>query len=100
MSMPKIPIESGGKIPHAPRSISASSCLGDHAANPANARKVSVGLACAMTRSRTFGVHPIGLVNRKDPLSPDGFEESGADSPEKYKPYLHDANTIVTSQHK
>jgi len=84
----------------APRSISASSCRGAHSANPAKARKVSVGLARVMMRSRTFGVRPIGLVNRKDPLSLDGFKGSGADFPEKYKPYLHDANTIVTSPHK
>jgi len=39
-------------------------------------------------------------VDLKNPLSLDGFEGSGADFPERYKPYLHDANTIVTSQHK
>ena len=33
-------------------------------------------------------------------LSLDGFQVPGADFPERYKPYLHDANTIVTSQHK
>ncbi len=48
----------------------------------------------------SLGVCPIGLVNRKNPLSLDGLEESGADFPERYKPYLHDANTIVTSPHK
>ena len=93
----KMLIESAGRIAHAPRSISNSSCLGAHPANPANARKVSVGLACVMMRSRTFGVRPIWLVNRKDPLSLDGFEEPGADFPERYKPSLHDANTIVSS---
>jgi nicotinamidase-related amidase len=44
--------------------------------------------------------HKIGLVSRKDPLSLDGFEGSGADFPERYKPYLRDKNTIVTSPHK
>jgi nicotinamidase-related amidase len=44
--------------------------------------------------------HKIGLVNRKDPLSVDGFEGSGADFPNRYKPYVHDQNTIVTSPHK
>jgi nicotinamidase-related amidase len=44
--------------------------------------------------------HKIGLVNRQDPLSLDGFEGSGADFPTRYKPYLHDGNTIVTSPHK
>jgi biuret amidohydrolase len=44
--------------------------------------------------------HKIGLVNRKDPLNLEGFEGSGADFPTRYKPYLHDKNTIVTSPHK
>ena len=48
----------------------------------------------------SLGVHPIGFVNRKDPLSLDGFEWSGVDFPERYKPCLHAANTIVTSPHK
>ena len=95
-----MPIESGDKTPYAPRRISASSCLEAYAANPANARKVSVGLACVMMYSRTFGVRPIGLVNRKDPSSLDGFDGSGVDFPERYKPYLHDANTIVASPYK
>jgi hypothetical protein len=95
-----VPTESGGKILHAPRSISASCCLEAHPTNSANARKVSVGSTCVMMRSRTFSVHPLGLVNRKDSLSLDGFEGSGGDFPERHKPYLHDANTIVTSQQK
>lgn len=44
--------------------------------------------------------HQLGLMNRKDPLSLEGFEGSGADFPERYKPYLRDPNTIVTSPHK
>src|SRR5262249_34264311 len=44
--------------------------------------------------------HQLGLMSRKDPLSLDGFEGSGADFPERYKPYLRDPNTIVTSPHK
>ena len=68
--------------------------------SPANARKVSVGLACALICSRTFCVRPIELVNLKNPLSLDGFEGSGGDFPERYNPYLHAANTIVTSQQK
>src|SRR5215831_8545599 len=41
--------------------------------------------------------HRIGLVDRQGPLSLAGFEGSGADFPKRYKPYLRDANTIVTS---
>ena len=44
--------------------------------------------------------HKIGLVNRNGPLSLDGFEGSGADFPDRYKPYIQDKNTIVTSPHK
>jgi nicotinamidase-related amidase len=44
--------------------------------------------------------HKIGLVARTDPLSLDGFENSGADFPARYKPYVCDGATIVTSPHK
>ena len=44
--------------------------------------------------------HKIGLVNRNGPLSLDGFKGSGADFPERYKSYIYDENTIVTSPHK
>ncbi len=44
--------------------------------------------------------HRIGLVDRKGVLTLEGFEGSGADFPGRYKPYLFDKNTIVTSPHK
>ena len=44
--------------------------------------------------------HRIGLVSRSDPLSLHGFEDSGADFPARYKPYICDGETIVTSPHK
>ena len=44
--------------------------------------------------------HKIGLLNRKAPLTLEGFEGSGADFPKRYKPYIQDADTIVTSPHK
>lgn len=44
--------------------------------------------------------HKIGLVNRTDPLSLDGFKDSGADFPRRYKPYIQHHNTVVTSPHK
>ena len=44
--------------------------------------------------------HTIGLLQRTDPLSLEGFEGSGADFPTRYKPYLQDGHTIVTSPHK
>jgi nicotinamidase-related amidase len=42
----------------------------------------------------------IGLVGREDPLSLEGFKGSGADFPERYKPYICDGQTIVASPHK
>jgi len=45
-------------------------------------------------------MHKIGMFDRKDPLSLEGFEGSGADFLDRYKPYIHDGKTIVTSPHK
>jgi biuret amidohydrolase len=44
--------------------------------------------------------HRIGLVDRKSVLTQEGLEGSGADFPERYKPYLLHESTIVTSPHK
>ncbi len=45
-------------------------------------------------------MHNIGMFDRVSPLSLDGFEGSGADWLEQYKPYINDGKTIVTSPHK
>jgi len=45
-------------------------------------------------------MHKIGMFDRKDPLNVDGFEGSGADWLERYKPYINDGRTTVTSPHK
>ena len=45
-------------------------------------------------------MHKIGMFNRKDPLELDGFEGSGADWLARYKPYIEDGHTTVTSPHK
>ncbi|HEX2654291.1 MAG TPA: isochorismatase family protein [Xanthobacteraceae bacterium] len=45
-------------------------------------------------------VKAVKLVDRKDALSLDGFEGSGADFPERYKPYLQDGKTVIASPHK
>ncbi len=45
-------------------------------------------------------MHAIGMFDRKDALSLDGFEGSGADWLEQYKPYIQDGKTVVTSPHK
>jgi nicotinamidase-related amidase len=45
-------------------------------------------------------MHNIGMFDRKGPLHVEGFEHSGADWLERYKPYINDGKTIVTSPHK
>ncbi len=45
-------------------------------------------------------MHNIGMFDRKDPLSLEGFESSGADFLELYKPYIQDGKTIVANPHK
>jgi len=45
-------------------------------------------------------MHNIGMFDRKDPLSVEKFEGSGADWLEQYKPYIQDGKTVVTSPHK
>jgi nicotinamidase-related amidase len=45
-------------------------------------------------------MHKIGMFDRKDALSLDGFDGSGADWLKRYKPYIEDGKTVVTSPHK
>ena len=45
-------------------------------------------------------MHEIKMFDRKGPLNLDGFEGSGADWMEVYKPYINDGKTIVVSPHK
>ena len=45
-------------------------------------------------------MHKIGMFDRKDTLNVDGFEGSGADWLKRYKPYIQDGKTVVTSPHK
>ena len=45
-------------------------------------------------------MHTIGMFDRKGPLELNGFEGSGADWLARYKPYIEDGATIVTSPHK
>ncbi len=45
-------------------------------------------------------MHDIHMFDRKDALSLEDFTGSGADFLERYKPYIQDGKTIVTSPHK
>jgi len=45
-------------------------------------------------------MHAIGMFDRADPLSLEDFEGSGADWLERYKPYIQNGATVVTSPHK
>ena len=40
------------------------------------------------------------MFDRPGPLSLDGFEGSGADWLERYKPYINDGKTIIANPHK
>jgi nicotinamidase-related amidase len=45
-------------------------------------------------------MHEINMFDRTGALTLDGFDGSGADWLEQYKPYLNDGKTIVVSPHK
>jgi nicotinamidase-related amidase len=45
-------------------------------------------------------MHKIGMFNRKNPYTMDGFKNSGADFMPQYKKYIHNDKTIITSPHK
>jgi len=45
-------------------------------------------------------MHDIGMFDRKGALTQDAFVGSGADWLERYKPYIDDGKTVVTSPHK
>ena len=45
-------------------------------------------------------MHSIGMFDRPGPLSLEGFEGSGADWLERYKPFIQDGETVVSSPHK
>ncbi len=45
-------------------------------------------------------MHQTGMFARPSALSTDGFEGSGADWLERYKQYIDDGETVVTSPHK
>ena len=45
-------------------------------------------------------MHQINMFDRKGPLSLEGFPGSGADWLERYKAYIEDGETVITSPHK
>jgi nicotinamidase-related amidase len=45
-------------------------------------------------------MHNIGMFDRKGPLNTEGFEGSGADWLDRYKKYINDGETVVSSPHK
>ena len=45
-------------------------------------------------------MHKVGMFDRKGALDVEGFEGSGADWLERYKPYIEDGKTVVASPHK
>jgi biuret amidohydrolase len=45
-------------------------------------------------------MHDIHMFDRRGPLDIEGFAGSGADWLERYKPFINDGKTVVTSPHK
>lgn len=45
-------------------------------------------------------MHNIGMFDRKGALITEGFEGSGPDWLERYKPYINDGKTVVSNPHK
>lgn len=45
-------------------------------------------------------MHGLGMFDRSGPLDTEGFEGSGADWLEAYKPYINNGRTVVSSPHK
>ncbi len=45
-------------------------------------------------------MHDIKMFDRPGPLDLTGFERSGADWLDRYKPFINDGDTVVTSPHK
>ena len=45
-------------------------------------------------------MHNISMFDRKGALTVDGFEGSGPDWLERYKPYINDGETVIASPHK
>ena len=68
--------------------------ISPHYYYPADRRWVAIGGALEGLMSE------LGVFARKDPLSLDGFVGSGADWPERFKPYLQACDTVIASPHK
>ncbi len=45
-------------------------------------------------------MHSVGMFDREGPLNLEGFEGSGADFLDRYKPYILDGETVIASPHK
>lgn len=45
-------------------------------------------------------MHNLGMFDRKGALNTDGFEGSGADWLARYKPFIEDGETVISSPHK
>ncbi len=45
-------------------------------------------------------MHKIGMFDRQNPYTMNGFKDSGADFMPEYRKHIHDGKTVVTSPHK
>ena len=68
--------------------------LSPHYYYPADGRWVAAGGALEVLMGQ------LGVFARKGPLTLDEFDGSGADWPDRFKPYLRACDTVVASPHK
>jgi nicotinamidase-related amidase len=68
--------------------------LSPHYYYPSDGRWVAPGGALEVLMGQ------LGVFARKGPLTLHGFDGSGADWPERFKPYLRACDTVVASPHK
>lgn len=45
-------------------------------------------------------MHDLGMYDRPHPLDLTGFEGSGADFLDRYKPYIYNNETVVANPHR
>lgn len=92
-------VESNGTVEHIEQLLQAAKATGHEVF-------VSPHYFYPTDRQWQFGgtlenmMHEIDMFARTGPLDLDGFEGSGADWLERYKPYLNDGKTVIANPHK
>src|SRR4051794_6549216 len=87
-------VENIGALLRAARDGGYPVFLSPHYYYPSDGRWVASGGALEVLMGQ------LGVFAREGPLTLDGFDGSGADWPERFKPYLRACDTVVASPHK